>query len=122
MPKRKDIANLDDLLGGKAGSTGTKKAPTPAATGTPRSGARKRKPKSPAGSDQLVSQGKEQTNPLAVRVPDAMIGDIGDIAQREGVAVPDLLRFALARFIKDYRAGKVKIGKAPAKARYKITL
>jgi hypothetical protein len=69
----------------------------------------------------LVNESKGKTNPLAVRVPDAMIGDIGDIAQQEGVTVPDLLRFALGRFVRDYRAGKVKIGKAPTPARYKIT-
>ncbi len=115
MAKRRAVS-VDDLFGSKP------PAPTPAATAPTRSGSRKRAPKSsPAGSDQQVSEGKGKTNPLAVRVPDAMIADIGDIAQREGVTVPDLLRFALGRFIRDYKGGKVKIGKALAPARYKIT-
>ena len=97
MAKRK-IVTVNDLFGGKP--------PTPPAA---------------TDSDPLVGTGQGKTSPLAVRVPDGMLDDIGDIAQREGVAVPDLLRFALGRFIKDYRAGTVKIDKTPALARYKIT-
>lgn len=96
MAKRKTV-NVTDLFGAKpTAATPVETAPT----ATPRSG---------------------KTSPLAVRVPDTVIADIGDIAQREGVAVADLLRFMVGHFIADYQAGKVKIDKVPAQARYKIT-
>ncbi len=132
MPKRKDITSLDELLGGKPKST-----PAPAATQSPR----KARPKSsPAGSDQLVSKaGKGKTRPLkarddqalaseykrygkpwAVRLPPAVVADLKDIAQRESVDLQDLTNYALTQFVKDYRAGRINLGKAKKPAKYAL--
>ena len=127
MPKRKDITNIDELLGGKPGASGTTPKATPAATVPPRSGARKRAPKSsPAGSDQKVRKaaGKARDSkalaaeydrygqPWAVRLPPALIAELKRIAKREGVNYNALTRWALQQFTINYKAGRIDLGKA----------
>jgi hypothetical protein len=89
MAKRKDITNLDDLLGGKAGATGT--GPTKGAAPTP----------APT----------EQSRPFSFRLPADLATDFDHIVQAERVSQADLIRFALGRFVEDYKAGKVKLPK-----------
>jgi hypothetical protein len=112
----------------------------PAATAPARSVARRRASKpSPARPDQLVSKGKGKTRPLkarsdkqlqaeysaygrpwAVRLPPAIVADLKDIAQRESVDLQVLTRYVLGQFVKDYRAGRVDLGKAKKPAKYDL--
>ena len=127
MPKRKDITNIDELLGGKPGASGTTPKATPAAPVPPRSGAPKRAPK--AASDQLVSTGQARPaqardgkalaaeydrygQPWAVRLPPALIAELKRIAKREGVNYNALTRWALQQFTTNYKAGRIDLGKA----------
>jgi hypothetical protein len=132
MAKRKAVS-VNDLFGKPPAP-----APTPAATGTPRSGERKRKPKSPAGSDQKVTKAAGKTRPvkartdraiekeyaaygkpISFRLPPKLDAEIERIAKAEGVGKTDLVRHVLERFISDHKRGAWPL-KKQAKT-YKIT-
>jgi hypothetical protein len=136
MAKRKPITSVDDLFG----KPKSPPAPTPTpATGTPRSGAGKRKPKSPAaGSDQKVTKAAGKTRPvkartdraiekeyatygkpISFRLPPKLDAEIERIAKAEGVGKTDLVRHVLERFISDHKRGAWPL-KKQAKT-YKIT-
>jgi hypothetical protein len=95
MAKRKDITNLDDLLGGKAGSTGTGSTKAPA----------------------LAAPAAGQSRAFSFRLPAELAADFEHIVQTERVSQADLIRFALGRFVTDYQAGKVKL---PKEQRYTL--
>ena len=122
MAKRKNITNLDDLLGGKPGATGTTKTPPkPAPKKTPAPA--KAKPivktqtrpapalkKAKRTSATLEKEYKLYGKPWAVRLPPALIEELKQTAQREDTNYNALTHLALQLFIDNYKAGRIKLG------------
>ena len=135
MAKRKDITNLDDLLGGKQGATGTGKSSVTLKDGTQRKratrstwpamnqkGTARSKPTPAASSDQLVKskprsaatikrEYKRYGQPWAVRLPTPLINELKRIADREGLNYKALTGWALQHFAADYKAGRINLAK-----------
>lgn len=101
MTKRKDVTSLDDLLGGKAGATGTGPAKSAA----------------PAAGKQPRQATREKGLIISFRLPPDLADEFEAILDQERVSMADLSRFAMARFISEYKAGKVKL---PKEQRYTI--
>lgn len=134
--KRKDITNLDDLLGGKPGATGTAPqsasppadiprarlpvTPTdPAVTPAAESTARTR-PIKTRDDQSLAREYAQYGKPWAVRLPEQVIADLKEVARHENIDLQTLTRWVLQQFVADYQASRVDIDRIKKPIRYQL--